>query len=980
MGQSAKNDESFQYYSFMDRKSKPLINRALKQKRVLVFLQSIDQSLLSSSIHSFIPAIFRSNLLTEAVMSKVFCMIVVLVSTVVIAFTGRPFRQSCVARQKHLNPKGTLDFVHTRYHRVEVGPTLVNILSSAASSEQDNEEELQARITEKLGGTDVESYTETIVAILQVAKWNTVRFSDQSCKPDLVSVLKKPYLFYIQTKETLPDLVDCSEENIRRVHNAAVSIALCLMDPPRKDQVERRIATSSSPSFPSRKYNQDLQTRITDKLLGTNLESDAETINAILQVAMWSTTKFYDPINKPDLVTVLGKPYLFYIQNGEMLPDLVDFSEEAIRRVHNAAIPISLQLMEAPQSSSSVEYADVVERATLFKKAITSVPYQDVPGGNAFPSRKYNQDLQTLITDKLLGTNLESDAETINAILQVAMWNTTKFYDQINKPDLVTVLGKPYLFYIQNGEMLPNLVDFSEEAIRRVHNAAIPISLQLMETPQSSSSVEYADVVEHATLFKKAITSVPYQDVPGGNGMKALRNIPNLETGLTSDIVVRKCTIPFWQACIDVSHEEGKHTRVCAVGSPGIGKTTTIPILIRTLLEMNETVVYLGRTEDKTSWYYEFTPGSDDVPIVYPEYRRSNEIMSLKDPNTTFIVDAGDTKDSCLPKPDFKPRFILVSSPDSRHWGESAFMKRRGDVMGAFLHYPVWELDELLQARRIAKPTLSVENVNALYRNFGGVPRHVFGDETDREKLRDALNREVNELTLDQATDLAYGDANKVGTYAPSQPKSSLIAYVLDSDHKQFTKCKVTVISCLATELVAMRFMDKLWNRVQSEDSWQLFEAYCRYLMLKKAFKLQCRVCCSSKDKERYDDKFYTEVGGCSEIRLAVDIEKAAFETRNVVFHSTQKNNPLIDFIYQDDSNHVRAFQVATGSSHSADSKRIGKLAKQAISQGKRLTLYYLVMGGKFGSFQTAPADPLKKMDVNYCTILHVLIPKPGLE
>ena len=80
--------------------------------------------------------------------------------------------------------------------------------------------------------------------------------------------------------------------------------------------------------------------------------------------------------------------------------------------------------------------------------------------------------------------------------------------------------------------------------------------------------------------------------------MSVSHNVTNLETSrrdkiVTDNIVIRNITEPFWKACLaenDASYPE----RVCAIGTPGIGKTTSTAYLIRMLLMRSKptTIVY----------------------------------------------------------------------------------------------------------------------------------------------------------------------------------------------------------------------------------------------------------------------------------------------------------------------------------------------------------------------------------------------------
>jgi signal recognition particle GTPase len=86
-----------------------------------------------------------------------------------------------------------------------------------------------------------------------------------------------------------------------------------------------------------------------------------------------------------------------------------------------------------------------------------------------------------------------------------------------------------------------------------------------------------------------------YEDIPNSNGMKVLRDVPCLFTGYTGNIVIRNITEDYWNEVIQVAETPNKRTRVCAVGTAGIGKTESTAVLIRLLLQRNRTVVYHER-------------------------------------------------------------------------------------------------------------------------------------------------------------------------------------------------------------------------------------------------------------------------------------------------------------------------------------------------------------------------------------------------
>ena len=471
------------------------------------------------------------------------------------------------------------------------------------------------------------------------------------------------------------------------------------------------------------------------------------------------------------------------------------------------------------------------------------------------------------------------------------------------------------------------------------------------------------------------------KDIPNSNGMRVMEKVPMLETGEARDIVIRDISEPFWQACIDTCETENKRYRVCAVGTPGIGKSTNTPFLIRMLLKKGKTVVYLVRTEKGKGWCYEFIPSKDlsmtPTCNVYPESMDPDGIPSLLSPETYYIVDPGKTKDNCDPATTFLPKVIIVASPDDRHWGESEFRKMRGSVGGVFLYYPLWKLEELLSARSSLMdrgPQLSETIIGERFLVVGGVPRHIFASEDTYLDALDAQDKAVNALSEDQALHMAKKEMDAVGTFAPDQPKSALIGYILDSTTKGFRRAEVVPISQTVVEEVWKKFMASLWNTMiqDGKDGWKGFEAYTRLLMLKQARNFKCRRCVG-KEEEGYKGTEEKLLGGCNGIKLDIDIVDAAMKTCKTLFHSVNQYQKLIDFIYQDDKNHFHAFQATIGKTHTVAPQDIEEL-QMKVGGGDNLSLYYLVPGENFDGFVTNPVNPGIKYKGITCDIYHVMI------
>ena len=227
-------------------------------------------------------------------------------------------------------------------------------------------------------------------------------------------------------------------------------------------------------------------------------------------------------------------------------------------------------------------------------------------------------------------------------------------------------------------------------------------------------------------------------DRPNTSGMSVLENVVELETGERGNVVSRTITEKFWQKVIKATETH----RVCALGTPGIGKTTTTCILIRLLLKQKKTVVYRVREINEKGFVYMFTPASDassgvDVNAIR-EYEFYYDDEHVNNESVYYVVDPGATVDDCNLHTKFRGKVIIVASPDNRHWGESNFQKRRRGTVGTFLYYPMWKFTELLHAGKYFDFKLEDEEIIRRYEIVGGIPRNIF---TDDDSFNDILKK-----------------------------------------------------------------------------------------------------------------------------------------------------------------------------------------------------------------------------------------------
>jgi Retrotransposon hot spot protein len=300
--------------------------------------------------------------------------------------------------------------------------------------------------------------------------------------------------------------------------------------------------------------------------------------------------------------------------------------------------------------------------------------------------------------------------------------------------------------------------------------------------------VEYPQQKDKGDEFVKSIMQ-DYVDIQGSNGMRVLNGVLDLETHSTRNVVLRDMTEDFWQKVIEATSTH----RVCALGTPGIGKTTTTCILIRLLLEQKITVLYRVLGIHNDGFVYMFTPMSKEpIEVDVNVIEEKNFSSWHPEANMTtiyYVVDPGkNLEKNCDLDSNYLGKVIIVASPDSNHWGGTQFWKQRGKSMtGTFLYNPVWRLDELIAAKEHFKYSLNEEEIRNRYEKVGGIPRHIFTDNvTFRGILRDQFFA-LNKLNKNQLQKMSSNDWDSVHTFDRSQPSSALMVYECpDNSYRKF--------------------------------------------------------------------------------------------------------------------------------------------------------------------------------------------------
>ena len=154
----------------------------------------------------------------------------------------------------------------------------------------------------------------------------------------------------------------------------------------------------------------------------------------------------------------------------------------------------------------------------------------------------------------------------------------------------------PLIHLGQIDSILASLFEIYKDARRR-EAEKVPTE-GAVEMPDLAAAIEIRSAVLHSWPVQIGETNVKiYQD-----------HGPDLQNpGHLTSIIVRPQDEAFWNHCIEVSL---KGHKVCGVGNPGIGKTTTTLYLLQQLImHHKEPVVYtIRKSSGLPDVFYEFVP------------------------------------------------------------------------------------------------------------------------------------------------------------------------------------------------------------------------------------------------------------------------------------------------------------------------------------------------------------------------------------
>ena len=439
-----------------------------------------------------------------------------------------------------------------------------------------------------------------------------------------------------------------------------------------------------------------------------------------------------------------------------------------------------------------------------------------------------------------------------------------------------------------------------------------------------------------------------------------------------SPIFLRARVVAFWNVVMELLRSEH---HVVVIGSPGVGKTSTHPYLLRLLLQTRRPVVFLVRGKDLGGTYYEFRPkdGGGYEAFEYDEADvKMQTIPALTDSNAFFIIEPAGQRSP--PHYWVKARIALVCSPNRKHFKG---MEKTGTFeFGAVTRYfPLWSLDEVLEARpymldaKKAPIVRNDTNLKELVFHYGPIVRILFSLTISEFEASQA--RAISKLSEDQVKLIVEAlDSNtaiEIDASNDGAPSSLIVAY--ESEYP-FDSVRIVIVSDFVKSEIWRRYSTLLRRRVkfgESRGAWQFFEAHCRFLIAHEAdAAFEIRDCVGKREQatqKKQQNTYY--IPRSRDVKWTIEKVDATLKLQNVdlqpgtLYHSSSETQELVDAIVMREDGGVDGFQFTLAMTHDCISDSLSAFASKFGKPGLPFRLYYAVPCENFKKFITNPVKPL---------------------
>ncbi|CAJ1377433.1 unnamed protein product [Effrenium voratum] len=189
-------------------------------------------------------------------------------------------------------------------------------------------------------------------------------------------------------------------------------------------------------------------------------------------------------------------------------------------------------------------------------------------------------------------------------------------------------------------------------------------------------------------------------------------------------LFVRKQQREVWQAAFNASQD------VVVTGSPGIGKSFSMSFLFRDLMKAKKTFVFEARRWNMVYLFKPRTDGTYEVGSMQLKDWEPAACDELRVPANYYVIDPGEAEKGgvCF----VAAKTVICPSPDPQHLGEFKKLPKCKLYMAAS------SLQEAQCIVKYLRPNFDQNQVEELYRRFGGILRHLIGDPKEVEMARNA--------------------------------------------------------------------------------------------------------------------------------------------------------------------------------------------------------------------------------------------------
>ena len=434
------------------------------------------------------------------------------------------------------------------------------------------------------------------------------------------------------------------------------------------------------------------------------------------------------------------------------------------------------------------------------------------------------------------------------------------------------------------------------------------------------------------------------------------------------NVVLRVSVRDFWERLnAELQNEELRSRNRVVIGSPGIGKSSTHPYLLRLLLKTGRPVVFLERGKYREGKYYEFRPNGDGgyEALEYKEKDVDEDaIPALKNPSAFLLIEPLGNRTP--PNEWIKAIIVLVCSPNLEHYKG---MEKSGEQQfdASFRYFPHWSSEEIHEARpymqtKQGKNEKSAEEVEADLDDdiwcLGKFPRGLFSE--DRRKYYDERqNIALNNLSEEQVKRImgSLGSGSRtldIDGSSPSSPSSALVEYHVEAP---FVSRPLEIVSGRVAAGIWSRHEQLLLRSVLYEvpaKARYCFEEYCRMLLAKKegaAFTIRSR-----GSKKNSTSPYIPRLKGVQWRIKVVDGELQDVDLPpRTLYWARSETQELVDALAKREDGGVDGFQFSLGIKYTCTPSTLRLFASKLGTSERPFRLYYMVPEAHFAKFQITP-------------------------